>query len=270
MLFAVTGLLGCAVETSDGRVGAVKDFSFDDQSWKIRWMAVEAGHWLSGRRILIHPSAIDPLDLARPASGRLPMMGGAETPVVFVQLTKRQIETGPDVREHEPVTRRLQARLHDHYGWDPYWGDTFFGFDAIDPISKPILAETNETRERPPADMGADSDEGDPHLGSVVDVNGYHVHAIDGDIGHLENFLADDVNWDIRYLVIATHNWWPGKHVRLAPYAVKDIDWAGRRINVNVTREQVKSSPSWDPLALTDQVAEQQLHRHFGWPGYGW
>ena len=81
-------------------------------------------------------------------------------------------------------------------------------------------------------------------------MNGYHVHAIDGDIGHVENFLADDVNWDIRYLVIATHNWWPGKHVRLAPYAVKDIDWAGRRINVNVTRDQVKSSPSWDPLAL--------------------
>ena len=198
------------------------------------------------------------------------MMSGAETPVVFVQLTKRQIETGPDVREHEPVTQRLQARLHDHYGWDPYWGDTFFGYDAIDPIAKPILAETTETQERPPADMGANSDEADPHLCSVVDVNGYHVHAMDGDIGHVEHFLADDVNWDIRYLVIATHNWWPGKHVRLAPYAVKDIDWAERRINVNVTREQVKSSPSWDPLALADQVAEQQLHRHYGWPGYGW
>jgi len=149
MLFAVTGLLGCAVEASDGRVGAVKDFLFVARSWKIRWMAVDAGHWLSGRRILIHPSAIDPLDLARPASGRLPMMSGAETPVVSVHVTKRQIETGPDAREHEPVTQRLQARLHDHYGWDPYRGDTFFGFDAIDPISKPILAETTETQSVP-------------------------------------------------------------------------------------------------------------------------
>jgi len=54
-------------------------------------------------------------------------------------------------------------------------------------------------------------------------------------------------------------------------HAVKDIHWAERRINVNVTRDRVKSSPScWDPLALADQVAEQQLHRHYGWPGYGW
>ena len=267
MLFAATGLLGCPVETSDGRVGAVKDFLFDDQSWKIRWMAVETGDWLSGRRILIHPSAIAPLDLARPASGRLPMMSMGDTLVIIVGLTKHEIEASPDLREDEPVTDQMQARLYDHYGWDPYWGDTFFGPDAIDPISKPILAETSE---RPAADMGADSGDGDPHLRSVVEVNGYHVHATDGDIGHVENFIASDINWGIRYLVIATHNWWPGKHVQLAPYAVEDIDWAERRINVNVTRDQVKSSPPWDPLAMADQVAEQQLHRHYGWPGYGW
>ena len=112
--------------------------------------------------------------------------------------------------------------------------------------------------------------DGDPHLRSVVSVNGYHVHATDGELGHVENFLADDANWDIRYLVIATRNWWPGKHVRLAPYAVKEIDWSEERINVNVTRDQVKSSPAWDPLAMTDNIGEQHLHRHFGWPGYGW
>ena len=103
-----------------------------------------------------------------------------------------------------------------------------------------------------------------------MSVKGYHVHATDGDLGHVEHFLADDANWDIRYLVIATRNWWPGKHVQLAPYAVKDIDWAERHINVNVTRDQVKSSPEWGPLAMMDQVEEQRYHSHFGWPGYGW
>ena len=71
---------------------------------------------------------------------------------------------------------------------------------------------------------------------------------------------------------------WPQKaaasdraqHVRLAPYAVEGIDWFEHLINVNVMRDQVKSSPAWDPLALADEVGEQQLHRHFGWPGYGW
>ena len=55
--------------------------------------------------------------------------------------------------------------------------------------------------------------------------------------------------------------------VQLAPYAVKEIDRSEERINV--TRDHVKSSPAWDPLAMAEQVGEQQLHRHFGWPGYG-
>ncbi len=267
MLFAVSSLLGCPVEARGGRAGAVKDFLFDDRSWKIRWMVVDTGHWLSGRRILIHPSAIAPLDPGRPASGKLPMISMGDTLAVTVRLTKQQIESSPEASEDEPVTEQMQAALFEHYGWDPFWGGTYFGPDAIDPISKPIPAETEA---RPRAAIGGDPGEGDPDLRSVVEVKGYHVHATDGDIGHVENFFADDANWDIRYLVIATHNWWTGKRVELAPYAVQNIDWAERHINVNVTRDQVKSSPPWDPLALADQVAQQQYHRHFGWPGYGW
>jgi hypothetical protein len=103
----------------------------------------------------------------------------------------------------------------------------------------------------------------------VAAIQGYTVHALDGHIGHVENLLADDANWEIRYLVIATRNWWPGKIVRLAPYAVKDLDWFGQRINMNVTRDQVRTAPAWDPLALADEAREDELHRHFGWPGYG-
>jgi hypothetical protein len=100
-------------------------------------------------------------------------------------------------------------------------------------------------------------------------VPGYYIHAQDGDIGHVKNLLADEANWEIRYLVIATRNRWPGKVVQLSPYAVEDIDWFGERVNVNVTRDQVRSAPAWDPLAMADKAGEAELHRHFGWPGYG-
>ena len=269
MLFAVTGLQGCPVEASEGQVGTVKDFLFDDQSWKIRWVVVDVGQWLSGRQVLIHPSAIAPLDVSQPSNRGLPMMTGPETPVLSVQLTKQKIEASPEVSEDEPVTKQMEAALHDYYGWDPAWGTTYFGPSPMPtPLSTPpVVAGFAEPElanlENPPG-------EGDPHLRSAVSVKGYHVHATDGDLGHVEHFLADDANWDIRYLVIATRNWWPGKHVQLAPYAVKDIDWAERHINVNVTRDQVKSRPEWDPLAMMDQVEEQRYHSHFGWPGYGW
>ena len=53
--------------------------------------------------------------------------------------------------------------------------------------------------------------DGVDHLHGVASVKGYYVHAVDGDIGHVENILADDTNWEIRYFVIATRNWWPGR-----------------------------------------------------------
>jgi hypothetical protein len=250
MLFAVTGLIGCPVEGSDGGVGAVKDFLFDEQGWRLRWMVVDTGHWLPGRQILIHPSAIGPLDVGRPEKRMLPMMSSGETLKVSVRLTKEQIEASPESRENAPCTRQMERRLYDYYGWDPNWGVTHFGGRAADIATEPGDSEA--------------------YLHSVTEIKGYHVHATDGDLGHVEHLLADDANWDIRYLVIATRNWLPGKHVQLAPYAVTEIDWTDHRIRLNVTRDQVRSSPAWDPLAMADQVSEEQFHRHFGWPGFGW
>ena len=263
MLFAASGLVGCPVRASDGEIGAVSDFLFDDRSWKIRWMEVGTGHWLPGRRVLIHPSAIDPIDLPRKPA--LPMMSFGQTLELAVNLARAQIEAAPEARADEPVTRRMESLLYDYYGWDPYWGATHFGAGALPNSELQIVPDA--VRRNPDADAFPLSD--DSGLHSAASVNGYHVHASDGDIGHLENLLADDSNWEIRYLIIATRNWLPGKVVQLSPYAVKDVDWFGEQVNMNVTREQVRSAPAWDPVALADQAAEGELHRHFGWPGYG-
>jgi hypothetical protein len=255
MLCATSGFKEASVVASDGWVGTFKDFLFDDETWRIRWMVVDTGSWLPGRKVLIHPSVIAPLDIA-PRHG-LPMMTGDHALSLSVRLTRGQIEASPRIREDEPVSKQVESRVYSYYGWDPDWGTSYFGVIAVaePPSSEPRVADA-------PGD--------DPHLRSVTAVNHYHVHATDGDIGHVANFLADDVNWDIRYFVIATSNWWPGKHVLLAPYAVQEIDWLERHVRLNVTRDQVKSSPPWDPVAMIDQISEQRLHSHYGWPGYGW
>lgn len=241
MLFAVSGLIGCSVEASDGAVGAIKDFLFDAENWKIRWMEVEPGERLMGRRVLIHPSSIEPLDVSAPRGG-LPMLSFQHTPSVSLWLTKEKIEAAPAPPEQAPVTREIESQLCAYYGFDPDWAD---------------------------ADGAAAGDSGDRRLVSAVSVKGCHVHATDGDFGHVENLLADDVKWDIRYLVIATRNWLPGRHVVLAPHAVTGVETGKGRVDVNVTEEQVKSSPEWDPLTIADEVAEASFHRHFGWPGHG-
>jgi hypothetical protein len=262
MLFAVGGLVGCAVKASDGDVGSVKDFLFDDENWKIRWMVVSAGKWLPGRQLLIHPSAIAPLTL--PAKPQFPMMSPGDRLELAVNLTKREIEQGPYSAEDEPVNKDMEALLYDYYGWDPYWGATHFGAELMPNAEERIV---DAVARRDAGDVIPPVDGGD-HLHSVAAFKDYYVHAVDGDIGHVENLLADDANWEIRYLVIATRNWWPGKIVQLSPYAVKNIDWFGQHINMNVTRDQVRSAPAWDPLAMMDEAREEEFHRHFGWPGY--
>jgi PRC-barrel domain len=259
MLFAASGLIGRTVAASDGRVGAVKDFLFDDRGWRIRWMVVDTGHWLPGRKVLIHPSAIAPIRLPpRPA---LPMLSFGESMEVSVNLSLEQVEASPDAAEDEPVTGQLEQRLYDYYGWDPFWGASSFGGEGVvaTPSGLPLPAEVADGRA---ADL--DPPPGDPHLGSASTIKGFSIRAADGEIGSIDNVLIDEVRWVVRYFVVATRHWLTGKLVQLPAHAVTDIDWRGERVGVSVTRERVNSAPAWDPLAMVDEIAEERLRSHFG------
>ena len=109
----------------------------------------------------------------------------------------------------------------------------------------------------------------DPHVRSVEEVTGYHIHAVDGEIGHVENFMIDDGDWSIHYFIVDTRNWWSGKRALISPLAVKSIDWFDRHVELDVSREQIKSSPPWDPFDAFSQLYAKRLHEHYGWPGSG-
>ena len=253
MLVAISALTNYSVDATDGRVGTVKDFLFDDRDWRIRWMAVDARTWLTGRKVLVHPSAIKQADHERERLG--------------VALTKAQVESSPNVHSDEPVSMQMESRLHDHYGWDPEWGSNYFaGGTLAAPLGVPPLFSSAAIHRSDRTT--SEPDAGDPHLRSFAEVTGYHIHASDGEIGHVDDFLVDDASWDIRYFLVDTRNWWLGQHVLLAPYAVREITWPDQRIWLNVDRSQVKASPPWDPFKMIDEAYAQGLHRHYGWPGY--
>ena len=105
-------------------------------------------------------------------------------------------------------------------------------------------------------------DEADPHLRSMSAVTGYHLQATDGPIGHIENFMLETSNWGIRYLVVDTRNWWPGEHVLVSPYAVKTINWSDREVVVDISRNQVKTSPPWNP----SDIIERDYRGAAAWP----
>jgi hypothetical protein len=258
MLLAASSFKGLLIQAQDGHIGAFSDFLFDDRTWKLRWMVVDTGSWLPGRKVLVHPSAIGSIDLDR---GELP-----------VTLTKQQIQNSPDIQQDQPVSRQFQDTLYGYYGWDPMWGGGNYFGGGMGGIGWP-LAPVPAYRESslPEAERaGTQHDAADPHLRSISAVSGYHLQATDGSIGHVENFMLESDDWGIRYLIADTRNWWVGQHVLLSPYAVKSVSWPDRDLTLDITRAQVKGSPAWEPATIINRAYEERLHGYYGWPGHGW
>jgi hypothetical protein len=254
MLRVGSALKGYAITASDGEIGTVADLLFDDTTWKVRWLVVDTGSWLTGRKILVHPSAIGKADYLRQ--------------VFSVSLTKAQVRDSPNILEDQPVSRQMQDGIFKHYGWDPVWGGSQFERGTTESPLEP--SHNLDAALRDATSYQAHLAHEDRDLRSMDTVTGYHCHASDGAIGHVQDFLIDDRFWAISYLIIDTRNWWPGQHVLVSPYAVKKVNWSDSQIEFSVTREQVKASPAWEPLDVIDQVYEERLHNHYGWPGYGW
>jgi hypothetical protein len=164
------------------------------------------------------------------------------------------------------VSRQAEAYVYNYYGWDPYWGNSNFNMNAIaTPFVTPFMPISR------PAGAEAPANEGDRHLRSVAAITGYHIHAVDGEIGHVEDFLVDDIGWKIRYLLVDTKNWWPGERVLISPRAVRRIEWADRLIDVDVDREKVKAGTRYDPSIVLDRsYAEKVLTRYRTHAVAGW
>jgi hypothetical protein len=241
---------GYAIAASDGAIGHVRDFLFDDRHWRVRWLVVDTGSWLTGRKVLIHPSAIAAVDDAHETIG--------------LALTMAQVRDSPALAEDEPVSQQMEQSLYSYYGWNSLSGGGYFVGNAIaTPFSAPSVFGGGAALAAEGGDAG--SSQGDPHLRSLAEVTGYHIDATDGEIGHLSDVMVEDSVWSIAYMVIATRNWWPGQHVLVSPDAVSEIRWSDRRIVVDVTREKIRCSPAWDPNVATDLGYISKVDEHYGW-----
>ena len=81
-------------------------------------------------------------------------------------------------------------------------------------------------------------------------IRGFHIHAVDGEIGHVDDVLVDESNWGLRYLVVDTSNWIGGKQVLVSPQVVNEVDAEKSKISVALTREQIKQSATIDSVDI--------------------
>ncbi len=244
MLIKAKTLTGYTLESLDGKIGRVKEFYFDDRYWTIRYLVADTGNWLTDRQVLISPYALG-------AASR-------EGARINVDLTTKQIEDSPALNSDKPVSRQFEESYYGYYGWPTYWGGSYM-WGAYPYIM----------RDRDKRNVSAHSEEAwDPHLRSTHDVSGHHVQAPDGEIGHVEDFVIDDETWAIRYLVIDTRNWWPGKQVLVSPQWIERVSWSEAKVFVDLSRESIKQSPEYTEAALLTREYESGLHRHYHHQGY--
>ncbi len=241
-----------AIRATDGEIGGVHDFLFDDQHWTVRYMVADTGGWLSGRRVLISPVALGTADW--------------QSQALDTRLTRRQVEHSPDTATDQPVSRQHEIELASYYGYAPYWTGAGIWGPGMDPLGLwgvgALDAGAATQRET------AQEQRGDPHLHSIREVTGYAIQALDDDVGHVEDFILDDENWVIRYLVVDTRNWWPGKRVLISPRWITAVSWAERAVRVDMRKEQLKAGPEYDPARVLNREDEERLYRHYGQPAY--
>jgi hypothetical protein len=256
MLRNLKNMEGYSIDASDGLIGQVRDFYFDDETWVIRYLVVETDAWYSNKRVLISP-----MSLGRPDSSHRTLRAN---------ITQSQVRGSPDIDTDKPVSRQHEMGYLGYYGYGNYWGgsglwggalypDMLQGGLEAEPVARRSVGTSAYARRHPKPD---------PHLRSCNAVMRYYVHATDGDIGHVQGILVDERTWAIHYMVVNTSNWWLGHQVLIAPEWIDDIDWPESKLVVALTRRSVKDAPVYDPKVPFTREREEILHGYYGHPGY--
>jgi len=246
MLRSVKEIYDYVLKAQDGEIGRCKDFLFDDEYWTIRFMVADTGKWLPGFKVVISPIALEKPDWT---ARSLP-----------IRLTKEQIENAPGIDEAKPVSRQYESKYYRYYGWPYYWAGTYaWGAEATPEALYNVHVQGEAQKE----DVANDD-----HLRSTDEVTGYHIKTLADKIGHVEDFIVDDETWTIRYIVVDTKNWLPGKKVLVSPDWIKNIEWAEAEVEVELTKEQLENSPEYDPTEPINREYEARLYDYYGKPIY--
>jgi hypothetical protein len=262
MIRNVEAMRGAEFRARDGNGGKVKDFFFDSRQWVVRYVVIETDSSLGGRTVLIATAAF---------SG-----WSSEGKVLNVELTKEQLRNSPDFDAATPVSRDYEEQLHRHFAWPFYWGGPYIGGGVDAPIAAPAAptAVAVDAARNPPAGRAGEirapggaelpgEPGGESHLRGAHAVRGYHIEATDGAVGHVEDLLIDDASWDIRYIIVDTRNWLPGRKVIISPRHVREVSWLNSSVFVELTREAIERAPAFEPWRPFNREDAERFDAHY-------
>jgi len=215
---------GSQLRSMDGDIGRILDFQFDARSWIIRYVVVEAGAWLGGRKLLISPGSFAPDALAPNPNGYGQF---------HVNLRRQMVAESPPYDAHYPITRLYEEEYHQYYGMPPYW-------------RSPVLwrGSDSEVVAVSEASPVPDLDESRAELRSANAFKGTSIHAWDGLMGKLADFRFDSASWTIRELLLETGHWYFGKEIRVRTSDVERLRKEPSFVNVHFMRKDLRETLS--------------------------
>jgi hypothetical protein len=237
MLRRLRNLEGWTIYGGDRQdIGTVDDFYLDDEHWTVRYLVANIGRWGALQETLVPASAIDRIN--------------ADESRIVVGLTRGQIEHLPSADTRRPIARRYDREYASQFGYPTFWPSSGPSGTA----ASPTLAQ----RAAAIAARVAPADEEEAHLRSVHELTGYHIHALDGESGSLEDFFADET-WAIRYFTVHTGHWPAGRTVLLSPDKIQSIEWEHQLIRVDLLQDEIKQSPRYRPSMQIESGIEDCL-----------
>jgi hypothetical protein len=229
-----------SIETTDGTKGKIKDIIFEEDTWIVRYLEADFGTFFKEKRILI--------------PGVKFMEPGWEKKLFPVKLTKEEIENSPSPEEDKPVSKKLEQMMGKHYNYVWPWAYSVspgtIGYYPVRPLNIPARTVTEE--------------EVDTNLRSVNEVTGYGIHALDGTIGHVEDLIIDDADWQIVYVIADTGGLLPGsKKGILSIHWLKKISYSRREVFMDLYKETVENAPEFDSDYPFASDYEKALFEHY-------
>lgn len=201
---------------TDGLIGKVSDFYFDEHLWTVRYIVVNTGGWLLKNLVLLSPISIDEID--------------DEKREIKTRLSNEQIEQSPDFDAAKPVSRQKEIDISNYYRNGLYW----IGYNTWGMV--PVPTGLRDTTDPYPDEK---INPGETHLRSMKEVIGYHVQTETGELGHVTDMTISRENWSIDFFVLNTHNILPGDDISFNIRWIKDISWDTQKVYVKLSKESL-------------------------------
>jgi hypothetical protein len=227
----INSLTGYSMVATDGEIGNIIEFYFDDETWFLRYMVLKTGDWLSGRKILISPDALKKTSW--------------KTGLFSVNITKEQIRDSPVINTDKPVYRTQEIELYAHYDWERDWGNQFYEGGSMGKSNPLPVRDTEILSAAEKADIRLNDS---LHLRSTAKILNFRIHGADGEIGSLVDLVMDDQSWQILFLIVEIQHLPGEKKTLIAIAHIQHIDWDKAIIFLSITASAVKTSKLFNEL----------------------